>query len=545
VTETLRPGSGLDTLHGRSHPQSSWTTTNVGEAVPGVQTPLGWSIWGPAGEEGLRRAFHTIGALSKSEIAVPRRAEDRLFSLFFGRIALHLDVLCAWADRIPGTSGEAMATQIFSFVPPGYRSRPARRYYPKVAARAGIPWVQGPRWIRASRRRMAAFWERSVQAAPGLDGEGARRLLLEGADEFAQVIYHHTVLTLGAVQPVYDLLGKVCAGTGVSAQELMGGHGGHEETVLLRDLWDCSRGLVTLERFLAVHGYHGPREGDISSVVWREDPEPVRRLLESYRSKPDDAGPLSLERDQIERRHRLETEFLAALSRARRPVARLVLALGARYIPLRGVGKVAFLQGVDVTRLAARRLGTVKAAEGELSDPTDVFFLTLDDLRDGWPADAAARAGERRRFHEHYLTLDLPEFWQGEPEAVTADPAAPEGKITAIGASPGVIEGRVRVVLDPAEVDVIDEGEILIARNTDPAWASLMFLAAGLVSDIGGLMSHTAVIARELGIPCVVNARTATRALATGDRIRLDGTRGTIELLERARPGPPGEERLR
>ena len=119
MTGALQPGSGRDTLHGRSHPQSSWTTTNVGEAVPGVQTPLGWSIWGPAGEEGLRRAFHTIGALSRSEIGVPPRPEDRLFSLFFGRIALHLDLLCQWADRIPGTSGEAMATQIFSYVPPG------------------------------------------------------------------------------------------------------------------------------------------------------------------------------------------------------------------------------------------------------------------------------------------------------------------------------------------------------------------------------------------------------------------------------------------
>jgi pyruvate,water dikinase len=535
VTDTLLPGSGLDTLHGRSRPGSSWTTTNVGEAVPGVQTPLGWSIWGPAGEEGLRRAFNTIGALSKAEIAVPERAEDRLFSLFFGRIALHLDVLCAWADRIPGTSGEAMATQIFSFVPPGYRSRPARRYYPRVAARAAIPWVQGPRWIRASRRRMAAVWERSVNVAPGLDGEGARRLLLEGAAEFARVIYHHTVLTLGAVQPVYDLLGKMCAGTAFSAQELMGGHGGHEETALLRALWDCSRGRVTLERFLALHGYHGPREGDISSVVWRENPEPVRRLLESYRSRPDDADPRSLERDQIERRERLETEFLASLPRARRPVARLVLGLGARYIPLRGVGKVAFLQGVDVTRLAARRLGTVKAAEGVLSDASDVFFLTLDDLRSGWPDDAAARAAERRRFHEHYLTLDLPEFWQGEPEAAAAVTPTDGGTgITGIGASPGVVEGRVRVVLDPGDVDDIDEGEILVARHTDPAWASLMFLSAGLVSDIGGLMSHTAVVARELGIPCVVNTRTASRTLATGDRIRLDGTRGTIELIERA-----------
>ena len=530
--EPWRPGSGRDVLHGRSHPGSSWTTTNVGEAIPGVQTPLGWSIWGPAGEEGLRRAFHTIGALSRSEIAVPARSEDRLFSLFFGRIALQLDVLCAWADRVPGTSGEAMARQIFSYVPPGYHGRPARRYYPRVAVRAGLPWVQGPRRIRASRARMQAFWERSVAAGPGLDAETARGLLLEGAEEFARVIYHHTVLTLGAVQPVYDLLGKVCAGTGVSAQELMGGHGGHEETALLRDLWACSRGGMTLERFLGLHGYHGPREGDISAVVWREDPEPVRRLIDSYRSRPDEADPFAVEREQIERRHRLEQEFVTGLPRRRRPLARLALALGARYIPLRGVGKVAFLQGVDVTRLAARRLGAVKAAEGELADAGDVFFLTLDDLRQGWPVDAATRAAERRRSYDHYLTLDVPEIWQGEPEPVPAEPAAAEAAISGIGASPGVVEGAVRVVLDPADA-MVEEGEILVARHTDPAWATLMFLSAGLISDIGGLMSHTAVVARELGIPCVVNTRTASRTLRSGDRIRLDGTNGTVEVISR------------
>ena len=167
-----------------------------------------------------------------------------------------------------------------------------------------------------------------------------------------------------------------------------------------------------------------------------------------------------------------------------------------------------------------------------LADASDVFFLTLDDLRGGWPADAADRAEERRTYYEHYRTLDLPEVWQGEPEALAAEGAACGAEISGIGASPGVIEGRVRVVLDPADVEV-GEGEILVARHTDPAWASLMFLSAGLVSDIGGLMSHTAVVARELGIPCVVNTRTATRSLNTGDRIRLDGTTGRIELLDR------------
>ena len=528
------PGTGADTLHGRSRPADSWTTTNVGEAVPGVQTPMGWSVWGPAGEAGLRRAFHTIGVLDARETAVPVDSEDRIFSLFYGRIAMHLDLLCAWADRIPGTSGTAMATQLFTYVPPSYVSRPQRRYYPRVLARAGIPWFAGPRAIRASRRQMDAFWRASVPAADRLDAEGARRLLLRGADEFATVIYHHTVLTLGAVQPVYDLLVKVCEGSGVSAQELMGGHGGHEETAMLHDLWGCSRGRVSLDAFVADYGYHGPREGDISTTVWREDRAPVEALVSAYRARPDGADPAAAERAQIDRRRRVEARFLASVPAVRRPIARLALSLGGRYIPLRGVGKVAFLQGMDVCRAAARRLGELMAAEGTLAAADDVFFLTVEDLRAGWPVDADAVAAERRAFHDLYSTLDLPEIWQGEPGAVaTVAEAGDVHSITGIGASPGVVEGPVRVILDPAAASVQD-GEILVARNTDPAWASLMFLSAGLISDIGGLMSHTAVVARELGIPCAVNTRTATRTLRTGDRIRLDGGTGTVELLERA-----------
>ncbi|HUR73267.1 MAG TPA: PEP-utilizing enzyme [Sporichthya sp.] len=522
-----------DPLHGRSRPGSSWTTTNVGEAVPGVQTPLGWSIWGPAGEEGLRRSFHTLGALDRKEVAVPSASEDRLFSAFYGRIALQLDLLCAWADRIPGTSGEAMARQIFTFVPPGYVSRPRRKYYPRVAARAGIPWLRGPKAIRASRTRMQGVWSEAVTRVESLDPAGARALLLTGAEEFRQVIYHHTVLTLGAVQPVYDLLAKVCAGTSLTPQDLAGGHGGHEETAMVRDLWACSRGRLPVESFIATYGYHGPREGDISITTWREDTAPVHRLVVAYAAMPDDEEPAGVEAAQQRRRAELEAQLLASCSAAKRPVARIALRLAGRYLPLRGVGKVAFLQGVDVTRMAARRLGELAVAEGRLLDREDIFFLTVDELRPGWPAAMGELVTERRAAYDKYLTLDLPEFWTGEPSPAPA-PVAVAGTLHGIGASPGVVEGRARVIENPSDAEV-EEGEILIARHTDPAWASLMFLSAGLVSDIGGLMSHTAVVARELGIPCVVNTRTAVHTVRTGDLIRVDGTAGTVELIRSAR----------
>ena len=115
-----------------------------------------------------------------------------------------------------------------------------------------------------------------------------------------------------------------------------------------------------------------------------------------------------------------------------------------------------------------------------------------------------------------------------------------------IGASPGVVEGRVRVVHDPEDADVHD-GEILVSATTDPSWAALMFISAGLIVDIGGTLSHAAVVARELGIPCVVNTKTGTRSLRTGDVCRVNGSSGLVEILQRAddsRPAigaePPG-----
>jgi pyruvate,water dikinase len=91
----------------------------------------------------------------------------------------------------------------------------------------------------------------------------------------------------------------------------------------------------------------------------------------------------------------------------------------------------------------------------------------------------------------------------------------------------------VRVVHDPSFTEV-EDGEVLVTPTTDPSWASIMFVSAALVVDIGGTLSHAAVVARELGIPCVVNTRNGSRVLRTGDRVRVDGAAGTVEVLERA-----------
>jgi pyruvate,water dikinase len=147
---------------------------------------------------------------------------------------------------------------------------------------------------------------------------------------------------------------------------------------------------------------------------------------------------------------------------------------------------------------------------------------------------------DRRATWEHYRTLDLPSAWQGEPTPVplvlTAETQDEHLVLTGTGASPGVVEGTVRVVSDPGDDD-IDPGDILVVRTTDPSWASIMFLSSAMVVDIGGLLSHAAIVGRELGVPCVMGTGNGTQLLRSGDRCRVDGNAGTVELLSRA-PAP-------
>jgi phosphohistidine swiveling domain-containing protein len=230
-------------------------------------------------------------------------------------------------------------------------------------------------------------------------------------------------------------------------------------------------------------------------------------------------------------------ELLAALPAPRRPLAALTMKLARERIPDRGRGKRAFLQATDVGRMAARRAGELWVADGVLEDPDDPFYLTEDELTRPLPRDVNELVAMRRqrRADYHRLSFRAP-AWGGVPEVVEIDDDAEteptdDRPITGLGVSAGVVEGLVRVVMEPAFEDV-EPGEVLVAPTTDPSWCSIMFVSAALVVDLGG--SHAAVVARELEIPCVVNANEATKRLRTGDRVRVDGGTGIVEVLERA-----------
>ena len=121
-----------------------------------------------------------------------------------------------------------------------------------------------------------------------------------------------------------------------------------------------------------------------------------------------------------------------------------------------------------------------------------------------------------------------------EPASPTLGYAGTESRqrtIMGLGASHGIAEGDVRVLLDPNDAGDLEPGYVLVCHTTDPSWISYFLLAGAVVIDIGGILSHGAIVARELGIPCVINTLTGTQALQNGDRVRVDGDKGEVEIL--------------
>ena len=176
-------------------------------------------------------------------------------------------------------------------------------------------------------------------------------------------------------------------------------------------------------------------------------------------------------------------------------------------------------------------------AEGLLPDADAVFFLTHDELgrlaRDSDSGLVAAALARREAFaaQESY---EFPDVFQGEPTRLDLDLEAgdSDGVVRGSPVSRGRVTGVARIVRTIEEASALQRGEILIAPITDVGWTPYFSLIAGLVTDIGSAVSHGAVVAREYGLPAVVNTRIATRVFSTGDRIVLDGESGIVRLAE-------------
>ncbi|MBN1937328.1 MAG: phosphoenolpyruvate synthase [Anaerolineae bacterium] len=306
--------------------------------------------------------------------------------------------------------------------------------------------------------------------------------------------------------------------------------------------------------FMNHYGMRGLGEIDLGRPRWREDPTPLMQAIQSYLRIDDPA----LAPDRVFERGRLaaeaEIDRLAQMLRStpggwiKARLARWAARRMRGLIGLRETPKFYIIRLFGLIREALLADGTRLVAVGMLDRADDVFWLHLTELdalaagdRRDWKSlvharqQANAREQQRRQV-PRLLLSDGRAFYEGMSATAGQGQAADDGvppasELVGSPVSPGMAEGAVRVVLDPRSTH-LETGEILVCPGTDPSWTPLFLVAGGLVMEVGGMMTHGAVVAREYGIPAVVGVHEATQRLHTGQRVRVDGSTGRVILLQ-------------
>ncbi len=298
--------------------------------------------------------------------------------------------------------------------------------------------------------------------------------------------------------------------------------------------------LTSFQSFLDRYGMRGPGEIDLSRPRWGDRPESLLPMILGNLRGNQPIGAHRRRHADMEAEATREAEnIIAATPFWRRPLMRRLIRVMRHHLAVREHPKYTLVRLFWDLRKVAFEAADFLLERGIFTDRGQVWFLSWEELEaavEGRLEPSVVRGYIGQRQAEHLLNQrrmpPLVMASDGEIPTFGVRGDLPEGALGGIGASAGVVEGLARVVLDPG-AEQLHAGEILVAPFTDPGWTPLFTHAAGLVTDVGGLMTHGSVVAREMGIPAVVGVTGATGRIRTGDRLRIDGSRGVVEILEK------------
>ncbi|SHK55047.1 rifamycin-inactivating phosphotransferase [Desulforamulus aeronauticus] len=298
--------------------------------------------------------------------------------------------------------------------------------------------------------------------------------------------------------------------------------------------------LPVFLHYFEQYGMRGTGEIDVTRPRWREVPTQLVPVLLSHSKS---VRPGQHRRDFLAGKEEAELAADRLLNRLRQtPRGNLkakrmqrLLKVHRTLIGIREHPKYFIVQNLDLIKQAIMQEAAKLVTAGILEDPEDVFWFSLQEIKkiiETQQVDQKIIARRKEKFQQE-AKLAPPRAITSEGEIISAKPGAqvPPGALAGSPVSAGTVEGYARVILKLEEAK-LDKGDILVAPYTDPAWTPLFPLAAGLVTEVGGLMTHGAVVAREYGIPAVVGVDQATRKIQDGQKIRVDGSQGFIEILE-------------
>ncbi len=297
--------------------------------------------------------------------------------------------------------------------------------------------------------------------------------------------------------------------------------------------------------FIGEFGYRGPSEWDLGTESWESKPSLALSLVDKMRLLDDSQSPSAKQAAHAAETDKAMLEATEGMDAATEAAFRGAVGSARRFAGWRESGKSSCIKVMNEARMALIELGERLAAQGVL-DHSRQIFIALDSELDALALGAThLREVLRQRESEWNALKDLevPTFLDATKPippisevprkgSSSADRVTVGQVLSGAASSQGIVEGRVRVVTGTDAIGEFEPGEILVAPQTDPSWTPLFLVASGVLVNTGSMGSHAMIVARELGIPCVAGLPGATQALKTGDLVRVDGAKGTVEVLE-------------
>ncbi|MDA1190806.1 MAG: PEP-utilizing enzyme [Candidatus Poribacteria bacterium] len=304
----------------------------------------------------------------------------------------------------------------------------------------------------------------------------------------------------------------------------------------LRQTRSAESFLQQFDEFLERHGHRCPNEGEWLHPRWRDAPEQVLILVGQYLR--DDAHPVDPDTSR-QRRDAAESLAMSRLGGFRRAVFRRVLDHARQSARLRDNGRHVAIKVGYPTRPICMELAQRWADRRWIDLPDDFHFLVVTEIdriiESGSPdaarIDTRPLIEARRKAYEHWLNITPPPVVDKDGEPVSQRESPISGNVlTGIAASGGKVVGTARVLRHPSDGKRLGRGDIAVVRATDSGWTPLFPLIGGLVTELGGQLSHAVIVAREYGIPAVVGVSGATTRIRDGQRIEVDGSNGCVAL---------------
>lgn len=560
-----------------------YTRGNVGEVFPDPVAPLSWTLCGiPGSEQGWRDAFVRFGVFDRSEFD----DEDiEILGVFYGYCYLNVSITRIFGVRVPGLTPELVDYTLFgeqSDVLP-YQAQPTDES-PEHTERIGntLGWVltaeelpelleeqQAMRDLRTQRPDFSAMDDRElVSRTKALLDQWFRRL-------FSQHLYTSYAAMVGT-----GIVSTVCQALGDPgmAMRLLSGLGGIDSAAPSWAMWDLGRAAAespTLTRlfdggvnglldrlrdeddadvakfvrafddFLFEFGSRGPNEWEMRSPTWETHPELALTAIDRMRLSPPTAAPQGHQDDLARDREQLTATVVEQL--AGDPEAQGQFSAGLHsagvFLPARERSKTTIVRLVNECRLMMHEFGRRMVARGHFDTVENFGMLTADEIDEflETPERFKETIREREARWAELASLEPPFVMNGdlvppdqwhrrtERKVKVADRGT---QLTGIPGCPGIARGRARVILDPADGGALEPGDVLVAPITDPSWTPLFVPASAVVVDVGAQISHAIIVSRELGLPCVVSVTDATRKIRDGALVEVDGTNGTVTILE-------------